>query len=351
MNEYDINNDKYNIEKKRYRLFFYDEYQQSGVNVYENYCTYNNEDYNFINKDETTVKMNYNRSYYDDDNSCNNKILYNDGATSIELFPEKSNRIIDERKIYIFNKKRKVKEISFPQDNYRIECEMASKRYVVVSLYEYFKDRYLIIDLLNYDYRITGLNYANNLYVFDDEILFINPDDQLYQYDFVSGKSNMLYQMSHLTILRSYFNNNNYKYLIVEDITGEYSRINLITNKIENLNIVGNKIIPRFIGKYALTCNANNFGSTVMYYCINCTDDSIDNWVWEDDFGDIKKEINANSNELYALYITNLETNKMILLDDKFTGELTIDGNAIAWTRNAGSKDDQWKNVCYTVLP
>ncbi len=52
------------------------------------------------------------------------------------------------------------------------------------------------------------------------------------------------------------------------------------------------------------------------------------------------------------LYATDTTTNKTILISENvLIRDVRIDGNFIAWTKYAGSKDDQWKNVCYTRIP
>ena len=63
------------------------------------------------------------------------------------------------------------------------------------------------------------------------------------------------------------------------------------------------------------------------------------------------------SSELYGsdsgrLYCTNLFTRESTLLDDNvYLSSIKSDGFYIAWTKYAGAKDDQWKNVCWTKIP
>ncbi|MBP7732948.1 MAG: hypothetical protein KA140_04185 [Caldisericia bacterium] len=62
-----------------------------------------------------------------------------------------------------------------------------------------------------------------------------------------------------------------------------------------------------------------------------------------------------NKNQKIRLMITEINNAKSTVLNDDVSVSESVkvfsDGFSIAWTRNAGPKDDQWKNVCYTVLP
>lgn len=61
---------------------------------------------------------------------------------------------------------------------------------------------------------------------------------------------------------------------------------------------------------------------------------------------------NEKSSKMAILMLVDIETGNKFMLDDRIHGEnVKVDRNIIAWTSYAGPKDDQWKNVCYTVLP
>lgn len=67
---------------------------------------------------------------------------------------------------------------------------------------------------------------------------------------------------------------------------------------------------------------------------------------------DTQNKANEKASKFAKLVLVDIDSGKKTLLDDRVHGEnIKVDRNIIAWTTYAGPKDDQWKNVCYTVIP